>query len=285
MTEPIRIKIEGGAPETDAPTVDDLLDQVRDYVAILEGVEAAIGRAEPSLVWRVTGATKNSPLVMELTPFPKEFGTDISRRDREVREATARGLFALRATGERPIYFDDGVLEKAEQVFRRVTNGLSSSSLDVGEGVETVVITPVDARAGVTAAQQLRKPAEKPWTELGSLECRLRSLEVDGRGPKVMRVISRIDNQEVKVFLAGDALVAVERREVHELWDSGQRLRLYGSITYKAPGRIGTMIADAVEFVPHAADLPTTEDIIDPDFTGGLSSEEYLRRLRDGEVS
>ena len=38
----VRIRIRGHGAETDAPSVEDLLDQVRDYVEILKGVEAAI---------------------------------------------------------------------------------------------------------------------------------------------------------------------------------------------------------------------------------------------------
>lgn len=284
MEEPIRIIIAGRAPETDAPSVDDLLEQVRDYLEILRGVERAVSSGESDIEWRVTGATKNSPLVIELTPFPRKHGTNISSRVSTVRNATGRGLSLLRERGERPLYFTDGVLDRAQRVFERVTNGLSNSVLEVGGGNAPVVITPVNARAGAEAVRRLRKPADQPYSELGSIECTFLSLERDGFGRPLLHVRHRLDGAEVKCILQGSALAEIERQEVAHLWSPSQRMRLFGTIHYRSLGRIRDAVVDAVEFIPATSSLPSAEDIIDPDFTGGVPAAEHLRRLR-GEVS
>src|SRR5689334_7587049 len=75
MSDPIRLTIRAQNAETDAPTVEDLLAQIGDWNSILRGVEEAIAEDGASEIeWRVTGASKNSPLSFELTPFPRRHG-------------------------------------------------------------------------------------------------------------------------------------------------------------------------------------------------------------------
>ena len=75
MSDPIRFTIRAQNAETDAPTVEDLLAQIGDWNSILRGVEQALAEDGASEIeWRVTGASKNSPLAFELTAFPRRHG-------------------------------------------------------------------------------------------------------------------------------------------------------------------------------------------------------------------
>ena len=61
MDKTARFSISGKGAETDAPTVDELLDQVRDYFDILHDVEGAIaGDGDVVIDWRIVWAGKNS---------------------------------------------------------------------------------------------------------------------------------------------------------------------------------------------------------------------------------
>jgi hypothetical protein len=42
--------------------------------------------------------------------------------------------------------------------------------------------------------------------------------------------------------------------------------------------------ADAVQFLRPREELPRASEIVDENFTGGLKSEEYLERLRNGNL-
>jgi len=42
MGKMFKIRISGSGAGTDAPSVEDLLDQVRDYLEVLHGVEEAV---------------------------------------------------------------------------------------------------------------------------------------------------------------------------------------------------------------------------------------------------
>ena len=80
MAKPIKIVINGPAGErTDAPTTEDFLSQIRDFLDVLQGVEkAALPEQSKHLVWRVTDATMNSPITLELTPFGDGPAADVA---------------------------------------------------------------------------------------------------------------------------------------------------------------------------------------------------------------
>ena len=69
-----------------------------------------------------------------------------------------------------------------------------------------------------------------------------------------------------------------------DLWRNC-RVFLYGKIHYKAPGRIGRVDANRIRFLRGSDDLPSLDEVVDQNFTGGLSSEEYLEKLRNGSLS
>ena len=285
MSSPIRFTIRGQNAETDAPTVEDLLAQVGDWFSILSGVEEAIADDGVSEVeWRVTGASKNSPLSFELTPFARQHGMDIEQRVRLVKEYTATGLAALRSKPERPSYFTEPVLEKVERLFKRVTNGLDLTVIEFGDDLPSVQITPPDARAAVANTNAVLKPKDKPYKEVGSIEGTLKSVERDGYGRPLLYVKLRVDGETVKCIVREGARAEVERHQIADIWKN-QRVRVFGIIHYKGLGRISQIEADAVQFLRPKGELPTANDIIDENFTGGLKSEEYLERLRNGDLS
>jgi hypothetical protein len=285
MSDPIHLTIRGHDAATDAPTVEDLLAQIEDWTAILRGVEQAIAEDGASEIeWRVTGASMNSPLAFELTPFPRRHGTNIERRTRQLKEQVTAGLQLLRSKPERPSYFTDPVLEKAERFFRRVTNGLDLTAVDFGDNLPPVRITPAEASAAVANTVAVRKPKDKPYREIGSAEGVLQRVERDGHGRPVLFVKLRLDGEIVKCIAHGDAESEVEHHEIGDVW-RGHRVRVFGTLYYKALGHITQIDCDAVQFLRPRHELPRPNDIIDENFTGGLRSEEYLERLRNGELS
>src|SRR5437870_2018462 len=102
MSRKIKLSIRARGP-TDSPTVEDLLDQLRDYFDILEGVEDAIADdGRRAVEWRVVSASANTPITIEAAAFPKDFGVNIDKRVEIVTRHTALGLSALKTGGERP---------------------------------------------------------------------------------------------------------------------------------------------------------------------------------------
>ncbi len=103
--------------------------------------------------------------------------------------------------------------------------------------------------------------------------------ELDGHGRAVLRFKSRLDGTEVKAVATGKALRQIESMRLAEVWE-GVRVRVYGTIHHKSMSAIDHIDADFVEVLGKAK-LPGIEDIVDPNFTGGLTTEQYLAELRD----
>ena len=136
VEKPIKITIRSSDGGTDAPTVNDLLGQVEDFVHILEGVEESIASdGKKEIVWRVTDASKNSPLTFEITPFADNPAMNITNRVMEVESAAIGGLSALQRGVTRPMHFTDTVLRRARNLHSRVQNGLAETTFSVDSSI------------------------------------------------------------------------------------------------------------------------------------------------------
>ena len=72
MSGKITIHIRAGT-EGGSTTVDDLLDQVRDYFEILGGVEETVAEdGARALEWRIVHAQTNSPIALEAVAFARD---------------------------------------------------------------------------------------------------------------------------------------------------------------------------------------------------------------------
>lgn len=287
MAEPIRIRIRGSDSETDAPTIEDFIEQVRDLFTILHEVEKAIDPAHKggAIEWRITKATTNSPIAIEATPFGRDHATYVEPRAREVLRHTAAGLNQLKIGTERPTYFTEAVLTRAKSISKRVTNGLALTEVEFGDGTPDFVLTPQPAALMVANTETvLAPPKARPYREAGSIEGFIGGVSHDGHGRTIMTMQARITGEEVKCILRGDANRIVRERQVGEVID-GKRVRVIGTLLYRGPRRIDHVEGHRIEFLRGEKELPTLEDITDPDFTGGLSSEEYLEALRDGRLN
>jgi hypothetical protein len=285
MGRVVKIKIEGRGADTDAPTADDLLDQFRDLLDILRGVESAMADDGATAIdWRVVNASKASPLALELEAFPRQYAVNIDDRAALVTRRVAEGIAILRDRPERPMGFTDRVIAKTERVFERVTNGLSLTEIDFGDGIAPFVTVANDARKAVRNTQLVLKPTDKPYRELGTAEGTVHSVQRDGYGRRLLYITHRILGDEVKCILDKEAVAKVEHHQIADVY-RGKRVLVHGVIHYRGLGRISQIDAIDIEFLRPRGELPAIDDILDPNFTGGLRSEDYLDRLRDGRLS
>lgn len=281
MANPIRVTIRGSdALGTDAPKVEDLLGQMRDFVDLLKGVERALDDGGAKIVWRVTDVTKNSPIAFEISPFPDDPAAYVDDRAFRVERAASDGLRLLQDGVERPPYFTDEVMPKALQIHKRITNGLAETTIKFPVFEMPLVITKSDAATVTRAAEARQAEAPVAYRELGSIEGFFAKAELDGMGRPVLWFRRRIDNQLVKAVAAGDAFRQFEGLRLGDVW-GGARIRVYGTIHYKNLGVIDHIKASALEALD-ASPLPGLADIIDPDFTGSLTTEQFLSEVRNG---
>jgi hypothetical protein len=281
----IKLRIVGRGADTDAPIVDDLLDQIRDCFDILRGVEEALaedGRAE--VQWRMVNASKNTPLFFEAAPFGRQYGMNVDRRATRVVRATAVGLRQLQTRERRPDYFSEKVLAKAEHLFERVTKGLAQTTIEYGDGLPELALTPASAYAAAAYVRKILEPISKTFDEIGSVEGIAHGPDLDGWGNRIVKIRVRMTGDDLTCRLFDQALKAVEDRHVGDLWKDC-RVEAHGIIHYKALGVPSRIDATTIRFLRPSSELPNVEDILDEEFTGGMTTEDYLTALRDGELN
>ncbi len=283
MSHAVKITIIGsGDTGTDAPSAEDFLGQVSDFLEVLKGVEKAIDDSgENQLVWRVTNAQMNSPLLVELTPFPKNPAVFIGDRAEQVETATANGIAAMEHGDFRPMYFSDETVKRARAIHTRVTNGLANTTFRFDQKISAnpVTINRESAARYAAAIEAVPRHVPIPYREIGSVEGFVTRVEHDGHGRAILRFRSRLRGEEIKVVATGAAFRQVGTMRLSEVWE-GVRIRVFGTISYRDIGKIDGLHATGIEILDQS--LPATlDDILDEHFTGGLKSEDYLAALRD----
>lgn len=279
---PIKVTIRSSDAGTDAPTVHDLLGQVEDFVRILEGVEESIASdGKREIVWRITDASKNSPLTIEITPFAYNPAMNITNRVMEVESAAIDGLSALERGVARPMHFTDTVLNRARKLHSRVQNGLAETTFSVDSSIASnpVVLNRRVADAVQKSAQVIEDADAIPYRELGSIEGFIASVELDGLHRAVLTLRARVNGAVVKAFARERAYQQLEKIKLGDVW-TGARVRVFGLIHFRRLGVVDHVDATNVEILD-IENLPSIDDILDPTLTGGLIAEEFLGHLRD----
>ena len=285
MSRSVKIRIRGSRSGTDAPTVDDLSDQLRDYFNLLAVVEQAFtDDGQGAIEWRVVHAVTASPITFTVEAFARQFGVNVDTRADTVIDRAFVGVRQLQTTSVRPSYFTDQALTITQRLFERVTNGLDKTDIELGDGTTLLSITPTVARAATQNVRAILQPVTKPFNELGSVEGYFQNVGQDGYGRRLLIVKSRLTGDDVKCLVSGEAEKQLAQCEIGDVWKR-RRLEVIGLLHFKGPGRISHVEAHRLRFFRSKDELPSTDDILDSDFTGGLSSEQYLERLRDGSVS
>lgn len=286
MTTTVELSI-AGRGEADAPLLGDLIEQIQDFFAMLNGVaESLSGDAISRFDWQVVGLSKNSPakLVVEAIPLAgHRDGPEVAAKARDI---TTGGLKLLIASGERPLYWNDNVIEAADRFLSRITRGLTETSVaSLESNTPAVTIGVAAALEGLKHVSRVREAEPvHPYRELGSFEGYIQNVGTDGWNRPFITIKSRVSGADVKCFLSGEALRALEDEPVANVVWRNRRVNAVGILKYRSVGRLSQAEVTSLDFADPFEPLPSLGDIIDRQFTGGLSSTDYLERLRNGEA-
>lgn len=283
MSKPIRIIVRGtDNAGDDAPTVEDLLSQIQDQVSIFQDVESEIDNSGSGQIsWRVTNVSKNSPITFEVTPYPKNHGVNVDSRAEVVIETVANGFEQILEGRGRPKYFSDQVFKKIEKISTRLENGLVGTDLDFSEykNCPKLNLDTVRARKVTAQTKAILQPSETPHREIGSVEGYITKVELDGFNRPIVWLKTRLDKQIIKCVSKEGGLEKIGHIEVSEVLQ-GLRVKVFGIINYRSLEGISSINVSNVDVFDSDEKLPDYEDIVDPNFTGGVESVEYLRALR-----
>ena len=287
MAGPVRIEMNGPEDLGDgAPKVEDVLSQIRDVLEILEGVENAVaqerGESGNAIDWRVAGASRNSPFVLELTPCPRKAAMNIDGRALMIVPAAMDGIRKLMEGENLPPYFSRDLIKTTKRLCRRIANGLDATTLEASTYVQAprISITNEDARRALSNLMRFKGKELVYRRELGSVEGRISKIGRDKNGHLVLWLRSRIDGKTIKCVGDGCAFDGIGENQVAE-FARGLRVLVLGILKYEKPGKIGVIETDEIRVFKKNDELPDIYDIVDPNFTGGVESCEHLRRIRE----
>lgn len=276
-----------GRGEADAPFLGDLIEQIQDFFAMLNGVaEAITGDTVERFDWQVVGLSKNSPARLTVEAVARAGHSDGPAVAARARDLTADGLRQLVAEGTRPVYWNDNVIEASSRFLRRITHRLSSTTVgDIGDGAAAFTIGTAAAIEGLRHLEIVRETEPvHPYKELGSFEGHIQNVGTDGWQRPFIIIRSRLSGADVKCFLSGEALRALEDEPVAQVVWRNRRVSALGILKYRSVGRLSQAEVSSLDFAEPDERLPQLEEIIDANFTDGLTSEGYLERVRNGEA-
>jgi hypothetical protein len=260
----ITLIIEGLPEDGGQVRLGPFMSQLQNLSATISKLDREVNDGKQATYYRISELSYNSPVRVVLEPqaLPKHH------------------------------YVGHAIIESLVRVTAALENGGDLSGLDadlledirglarpIGKSVANVTLLFNDHRFDVTS-----KVASKVDEALavedecdGAIEGMLEQINLH-HGANIFYIYPEIGPRKVTCHfpsrLYDDAVSAV-----------GRRVEISGTLHYRAGASFPHQIAvSAIEAFPTETELPNWDDLRGraPDITGGLSSEEFVRELRDG---
>lgn len=273
MPERIKITVRAPGAHPDVLTIQDAMHQVLDFFAMLRRV--------PGVEWHLAQATTNTPLLVVGEAVSFSPAVDVSVVARTQKLELARSLSEIES-GRAPAD-PDFPAHIAKRFMARNLNGVGVTEIDLENGVP-IVVTPKVAALAIDVIE--RKPAALYESagareEIGSIEGTLNDVGTHYNHPAA-RIIEARTQEAVWCRLTDELQREFESKATfNDVWRH-RRVMVRGRIRYDENGQFVSVLASDIRKLepPHV----TLSDIRDPNFTGGLSTAEYLDRFRDGAL-
>ena len=265
----------GGITVADSHTISIVLKGKEDYVAlgsflkagdalktILEELDAVLSETPHARIrWALSNLSLGSAAA-EVTGTVAEGQADHTPA---LIAACVDGLAQVDEGVVRPPHFTDSVLK-----------GAKSLTAVLQEDVERIIV----ARAAkhVTVTQRVAANVDEllgaTYVAPSYIEGRLEAISIHDR--RIFAVWEPIHNWRIECRFPQDML-----EEVRDAL--GNRVSVKGNVRFDARDKPLSVQADSMYVFPDEDALPSTKDLIglDPDFTSGQDSVEYVRRMRD----
>lgn len=249
---------------TDRIPVRSFVGATQTLWRILVEVERnATGRA--ATTWAIRNLRMGSPASVEIGPLTEQKGA----QPHQSISLTVAGLGLLERKKQRPKHFSEKALKLARELVG-VVDSVNIDDITVNNGHKSVVISQKLVE-NVTPMV-----AGKSQKSIGSVDGRLDLINVhSGLQVGVFRLI---DDKQVRAIIDQDSEAMLTK--IKELL--GKRVYVTGEVKRNPAGDPVAIVVKDIQPVLDDHELPSLDDVygLDPDFTGGLSVEEFLRRQR-----
>lgn len=262
----LTIELRGLPADKEQVRFEEFVGQLDDFKEALRHTERIISKKEtPTVFYKIIDLRYHSPatMILEAYPYP-DIEEDISD---EVVKTISLGLKAINEKSEIPPYFDYDALEAYKGIGKRIGKGFSS--ITVSANGDSCTIT--EEFPGYIQLIQ-----GKDELTIGSISGRIEAISFHSP-PYRFTIYPIIGPQRVRCIfkpkLKSEALSAIDKY-----------VTVYGTIKYRHKANYPYEIdVDNIVLSPPLDTSAKLSELkgIAPDITGGLSSEEYIRKLRD----
>ena len=279
----VTVTVQAPSEHPDVLDIRDALQQILDFFDMLSGDDD-----RDTLAWNITFASMNSPLTAEAEAVSINSDVDITPIANARISETSKYLSDLRA-GARP---SRNLTKRrrlaARKVFTRNTQAVGKTTVRFSlPTAPEVILTPASAQASLTASQLQELPEikyladDRERQEYGSIEGRIVDVSSDYNHPAI-RIEERKSGREINCRVGQEVIDAIaSATTLKDVWEH-RRVRVRGLVSFDSSGQITRVYAKSV--TPIMPRSMTLKDIEDKEFTSGLSTQDYLEKLREGEL-
>ena len=269
MPTGITVTIESAESSREHVSLDDFSFQLEALRKVLSNTESSLSGKQAKIDWQIVDLTHSSPAEIVLQPVDARIRTE---KEDIISETVNKVIGYFKMLSENvspPDEMNQQLREHYKTFADRVQKGVLRISLK-SETDKIEVNENVKATIDNAVSQEIRS--------IGTVEGRLEFLNIHGN-QNIFRVYSPIPPEMVSCIFSPD--------RIEEVWEAvGRKIRVLGELTYPKGGNFPKSVkVKTIELLPEDDDLPSLTDLlgIAPDITGDLSSEDFVRNLRDAE--
>lgn len=268
MSENLKIVLGTSPPEQDTLDVNDALNQLRDFFMLLDS-----GRG---ISWRITFASKNSPLTLGFEPFSERYDPALfSAYAKEEKREFENNMVDL-LEGRMPFMWANNKHKGATDLLQRINERINKFEIDFCDELPPIEVTPQSANFAYKKISFHKRDLSR--REIGSIDGHISDIGVYYNRPAI-QVFDRLRQTKIWCVVPNDHIdIIAESSGLRDVWEK-QRVRVSGDIYYDKVGGIAKLIVSDFEKInPRKIAI---QDIMDADFTGGLTPSEYLSSMEE----
>lgn len=255
-------------------SVETLKDALEGAMEMLRSMEKEFTTTETVVRWEITRVEMRSPLKLTFAPRVRSIQGKVARKaktiGRNIVKSFLKGIDAME-TGQTeskgvPQHFNEETLRAAQRLTTIAKKEGAKVTLGSNKGNQITLTDNTIRNANEMVSKSRR------YTDASTIEGILEVVSVRER--RSVFIWDALTNQKIECFVDEEKL-----KECLSLF--GKRVAISGDVTYRNDLPC-TIDVESIERLPGEDEVVRLEDIGPINITEGLSSEEHVRRMRDG---
>ncbi len=250
-------------------SIETLTTALENALEMLRSIESEIVASGVTVRWEISRVSMRSPLRMTFQPRVRSAKGRVSRSmGNRIVKSVLQGIEGIETGKSVPKSFTENALEATKKMFKSVTK--EGASVAFGSRTD-----PRPIKLTESAVKHIDELASKArfYVDYSTIEGRLEVISVHERNSVVIwetltdnRIECLVDVEEIK---QASSLL-------------GRRVAVTGRVSYRNHIPKTISVEGPIKVLRTSAELPQPKDIGPIDITEGASSEEHVRRVRNG---